>query len=149
MYWGLFANDGPTEDTGYEWKVVDNNGEELRYDNQAAEPVLTLERYGSRILLQEDEYATKLGNHLLAEARTYKDVVEKEGSSHPWWAFPEHQIRPHWSQQEAENFGRIQAVRLYCTHTVIARNGSTIISHEEDLAAQINDSSTYINRSAC
>jgi len=135
--WTLFGNEAPTEDVRYEFRVVDADGNELRYDPRATSVLISpvSHRYGQKI---DDEYwgesytdqeASELAQYLLYRATKYRTTVES-GTYDGTYKFPRHQLDYRWNEQRLQEIGAFETLRLYRIAIHVSHDGNEVAMSE-------------------
>lgn len=112
-----FSFTGEDEETVYKMYVVDEDGNELRFDRRVVPtyappppPYTTMaEVLATRCTERE---ATLVGRYLLARAASYRERVTTGGSPLDWVDFPRHHIEDRWTASQLEDFGTFTALAV-------------------------------------
>jgi hypothetical protein len=138
--WHLFASTTSTENTAYEFTVVDVNGDEFVYDGNAAEPVnsyLVNDRYGRATASDfTPKEQRKYGCFLLAKADEYRRTLKDRDRWHVDFSFPDHNIVRMWDRSTFESAGEFERLRLYEREIVLTSDGQEVLADERTLLVE-------------
>lgn len=142
--WQLYDNAGPTDATFYEMRVVDNNGNELRYDARAAHPIVgsISRRYarnmaGTGWAAYTENEAQIQGCYFLKQALEYRK--RDLSPAHPS-VVPRHQWDMKWTRQQLDNYAEFTSLRVYRVNVLVAENGTQLQSVSDSRIMEVNKS---------
>lgn len=133
--WHKFSEVRGTEKTEYSFRVVDGQGNELTYDEDA-----TLESGSVALALvrakMQNEFSpeknAETARWLLDRANTHRsDVLAQSPSRH--LAFPRHGFSNAWTATELRDYTAFTTVRLYRLDVAVDADGTAVTSYEETL----------------
>lgn len=131
-YTGTSSN--PT--TYYDVYVVDADGNELRYDGNAAPPAGTLIRFGRGIATEYSEpKATATADHLLDRGRSYRGRVESGRGVGPHVDFPPHALGDSWDAETLSAYDEFVTLRVYHVELHYTESGLAVDERDRTLAA--------------
>lgn len=137
-----FAEPTPEEQTYHEFRVVDEDGDEIRYDTRAIPPMqgtrtsalgsAMVNRYG-------DDRRLELAAFMLDNAREYRSDVEAGGPGGAERLQPPRYVdEERWTAAELSGHSRFESIRVY-RHTIVFSADSTEIeSKETSLELEVN-----------
>jgi hypothetical protein len=118
--WGLWGAIQPTEKIYYEIEVADARGTRLRYDQNAAPPILPTQLHElGKILIEPGKNGQRrdqLARFLLDRANAFRVERLAGGHSSPWGKFPVREFGTTWTRADLEACGpftRIVASKRY------------------------------------
>lgn len=146
MNWHKFSNPREPTEVRHEIRVVDADGNELRYDNEA-----TLAFNGVRMSAlhrqMREEYSEErnreVARFLLERAREYRTQVERgtprrgatwtEEGVRPSRAirFPAHGHTSTWTADQLSEYSEFVGIRLYRMEVVTSEDGTEVVSYTE------------------
>jgi hypothetical protein len=131
-YTGTSSN--PT--TYHDVYVVDAEGNELRYDGNAAPPAGTLIRFGRGIATEYDEpKARSTADHLLERGRAYRGRIEAGRGVGPHVDFPPHALGHSWTDESLSAYGEFVALRVYRVELHYTDSGLAVEERDQTLVA--------------
>jgi hypothetical protein len=101
--WGLWGVIQPTEKVYYELEVADARGNRLRYDQNAARPILPTQLHQLGEVFIESQSAPRreqLGRFLLSRANAYREKRLSDGDFSTWAKFPGREFGTTWTQSD-------------------------------------------------
>lgn len=139
-----FAEPTPEEQTYHEFRVVDEDGDEIRYDTRAIPPMqgTRTSTLGSAMVNRyDDERRLELAAFMVENAREYRADVEAGGPS------PAERLQPpryvddeRWTAADLAGLSAFESIRVY-RHTIVFSADSTEIeSKETTLQLEVNPS---------
>jgi hypothetical protein len=135
--WTLFGQEAPQNETRYEYRVADAEGNELLYDTRATGVLIgpVMDRYGRKSTVgywgetftpaEREQWE----RYLLSEARAYRDEVES-GAYDAEGEFPRHQLDYRWTQDRLEPYGEFVELRLYRVNIQLSETGENVQTNE-------------------
>lgn len=134
-HWQKFAQDYSEEETVYEIRAVDVNGNELHYDHRA-----TLSVDGVTIFIMQKELASDLprdekvrrSRFLLERANDYRTRVESRSPLH-YARYPPHGLDNFWTPARLEGYGEFVGIRVYELRVDTGDDGQQIEDVSEKL----------------
>jgi len=123
--------------------LVDAQGDELRYDGDAAPPAGTLIRFGRGIATEYDEpRARATAAHLLEEGRNYRGRIERGRGVDPHADFPPHALGYGWDRDLLAEYDEFVALRVYYVELRYTASGTAIEERDRTLVATYTDDGT-------
>jgi hypothetical protein len=144
--WGLVSGVEPTEKTFYEVRLAGPEGEEIRYDARAANPLggTIVRRYGKNMVSEYTQEETlTIGNYLLRNARDYREDLN-EGGEYIDLSVPRHQRDYKWETEKLEAVGEFQQIRVYWIKVQMSEDGTKILNRREKLRLSVNETEVVI-----
>ncbi|MFC6865474.1 hypothetical protein ACFQGE_18665 [Halomicroarcula sp. GCM10025817] len=149
-----FSNTWDQERVEYEFRVVDENGQELRFDAKS-----TLEFEGIRMSRLHHQMLTEyseeenrvVARFLLQSAREYRGELEAGGGRNSLvWSdggvklrhatnFPAHGHVTTWTPAELSQYGEFVGLRLYRVEIESSADGSEVVSQSEAVVFEYYD----------
>lgn len=141
--WHKFSHVPPAEQIEHEVRVVDANGNELRYDQRATWLVDGVSmRHGQEVLLNgESERQHEFARYLLEEAREYRVHLENR-SAVRLLRFPPHGTANTWVASELKAYDRFVAIRLYRMEIETSPDGTEIVGYSEEIIYEFSEEPT-------
>lgn len=129
-----FSQPTPEERTYHEFRVVDADGEEIRYDTRAIPPMQgtrTSSLGYSMIERYDDERRLELAAFMLKHAREYRANVEAGGPSAVERLQPPRYVdEERWTAADLAGLSMFESLRVY-RHTIVFSADSTEIESKE------------------
>ena len=137
-----FPEPTPEEQTYHELRVVDAEGDEIRYDTRAVPPMqgTRTSRLGRWMVERyDDQRRLEMAGFLLREAEEYRAALLTDGRR------PLERLQPpryvdeeRWTAAEVRELSRFESIRVY-RHTVVFSEDSTgIESKDTELRLEVN-----------
>ncbi|SFG71412.1 hypothetical protein SAMN04488063_2753 [Halopelagius inordinatus] len=153
--WHKFSDTWDEERIEYEFRVVDEEGNELRFDGKS-----TLAFHGIRMSLLHDRMTGEFtederreaAKFLLHSAREYRTELERnnprrglawtDGEIPPQQMihFPSHGHVSTWTPSLVENYSEFVGIRLYQMTIETSEDGSEVVSYSEEMVYEYDDS---------
>jgi hypothetical protein len=128
------ASSNPT--TYYQIYVVDESGDELRYDGDAAPPAGTLIGFGRGIATEYSEpKAESTAEYLLDHAITYRQRIRAGRGIEPYLDFPPHALGYGWDRETLAEHGEFVGLRVYHVELRYTESGLGIEERDRTLVA--------------
>lgn len=131
--WHKFSEIRPTEQTKYEIRVVDEAGNEIKYDNKATWKASGMAmRVVQNELLEETapDEKRETSQYLLRKAREHRAHLGDRSPSNAL-RFPPHATVNTWTAAELEAYDRFVGIRLYRMELETSRDGTEVTGYTE------------------
>ncbi|WP_135365003.1 hypothetical protein [Halosimplex halophilum] len=129
----------------YEIYVVDANGNELRYDGNAARPAGTLTRFGGGIATEySDAEAKSTAAYLLDRARRYRQRVRDGRGVRSHVDFPPHALGDRWDGETLARYDDFVGLRVYAVELRYEASGRSIDERDRTLVASLRREGEFI-----
>lgn len=131
----LYPRVEPTERKYYEIRVVDSNGQELKYDARALNLTTAtwLHRLPGDMQGYTDEQNQELERYLLQKARGYRQVVERGALRiATLLKFPSHQFGFRWTKAMLHRYAEFTEIRRYRVRAVLSTDGRRLIDKTDE-----------------
>jgi hypothetical protein len=138
--WHLYPGERSAEESFYELRVVDADGDELKYDARAAPPILAtpVKRLTTQMATEYTaEQRRRMGCYLLDRARSYRAEVG-EPSIGEAVKFPRHQFGFRWQPRHLDGIDRITAVRGYAVTVEVTPDGRELERYDAEPAFTVH-----------
>lgn len=130
--WHLFQHPTSEPYSYYELRIVDEKGNELKYDARAAPPTLaTPVNRDARLIASDTAISHDLACFYLDKAREYRDSIGKPAPAWEFLKFPRHQFGFEWDRTGVDSMGRFIAVRVYRVQHWTSTDGTEIRTRNE------------------
>lgn len=147
--WHKFSELRPTEQTHYQFRIVDASGNEIVYDDKAIWSVGGISmRFAHDQVLEgaTQEERDETARYLLSEAREYRAHLRDRSPAH-FLRFPPHGVGGTWSHSELEPYDRFVGIRLYRVEIATSADGTEIIDHSEEQVYEYTQNETETDAS--
>lgn len=127
-----FSGAGPEEAEFYHVYLADDDGDEIRYDARAAEPILNtrLDAYAGDVVNEQDnETRTQSASFLLQQARDYRSEIQSGRPLLTHFKFPRHEIDYGWQPTEISQYGPFVELRIYRITYSTTEDGKAVDSY--------------------
>lgn len=127
-----FSGAGPEHGEYYHIYVVDEGGNELRYDPRAVEPILNtrLDSFAEQLVTErsaaEREEAAAF---LLEHAQEYRREAATEPSVRTYAEFPRHERDYSWHDEDLGSYGAFSGLKIYHFEYQTTSDGTDVIGH--------------------
>lgn len=131
--------------TYYTIYVVDESGDELRYDGNAARPAGMLIKFGRGIATEYREPKAKsTAKYLLHRARTCQQHIENGRGTGHYLDFPPHALGYHWDGKTLAQYGDFVGLRVYYVEIWYTESGLDIEKRDRTLVATLTKHGKFI-----
>lgn len=141
--WHLYPGQQSQTETFYELRVVDAEGNELKYDARAVRPALAtpMRRYGKKMVADfTRNERRRFGCFLLDGAESYRDAVGHRQSVPYPLKFPPHQFGYQWTPERLNGIGEIRAIRDYRITVTLSEDGRLVRNYDEEMVLEVTES---------
>lgn len=138
--WHLYPEPLPQEQQYHEFRVVDAQGTELKYDARAAPPAIPtpMNRHAETLATEFDRSERQqAGCFFLQRADSYRGQVGNK-SFWRYAEFPPHQFGYEWTPERLDGLGPIVELRIYRVTQTISPDGTEIQSQTESQVYSLN-----------
>lgn len=135
-----FAEPTPEEQTYHELRVVDEDGQEIRYDTRAVPPVqgTRTSALGHRMVHRYDDgRRLELAAFLIREAEEYRESVLAGPRLHERLEPPRYVDEARWTPAAVGEMSSFETIRVYRHTVVFSADSTTIESRETALALEV------------
>lgn len=154
MAWHKFSKTWDQERVEYEFRMVDANGREVKFDEKstlAFETVRMVTLHDEMVNDYSAEKNEEIGRWLLESARTYRvDVMEHHPPRGLVWTdggiqlryltrFPAHGHVATWTPAELRQYDEFVGIRQYQMTIVTSEDGSEVVSYSEEMTFEYID----------
>jgi hypothetical protein len=140
-----YTGESSNPTTYYEIYVVDESGDELRYDGNAAPPAGFLARFATAITTDYSEPKAKsAAEYLLKRAIAYRQRIEDGRGVAPHVDFPPHALGDSWDEKTLARHGEFVALRIYRVELRYAESGLSVESRDRTLAARLTPDGEFL-----
>ncbi|WP_318568765.1 hypothetical protein [Salinigranum marinum] len=147
--WHKFSELRPTEQTHYQFRIVDASGNEIVYDDKAIWSVGGISmRFAHDQILEgaTQEERDEAARYLLSEAREYRAHLRDRSPGH-FLRFPPHGVAGTWSYSDVEPYDRFVGIRLYRLEIETSADGTEIVEHSEEAVYEYRLNETEMDAS--
>lgn len=136
-----FAEPTPEEQTYHEFRVVDADGDEIRYDTRAIPPMqgTRTSALGSAMVNRyDDERRLELAAFMLENAREYRAEVESGGPSAAERLQPPRYVdEERWTAADLADHSAFVSIRVYRHRIVFSADSTEIETRETTLQLEV------------
>lgn len=132
--WHKFPHAVDTDEVRYQIRIVDDAGQELRYDREAPFPNdgIRVKTLATRMATSYDQETNdEVAAYLLDKGREHRVTLANGGRFLRPVRFPPHGLDIGWEQIDMSQYGEFVGIRVYEMHYSTNEAGTEIISHEE------------------
>ncbi|MFC7008684.1 hypothetical protein [Halalkalicoccus salilacus] len=134
IHWHKFSEPREQEQTYYEFRVVDANGEEIPYDKTATLRVEGI-RMSKLTNAMIDEYSEEKNREIMAfllyRAEEHRDHTKQQSLIY-FASFPAHGMSGEWTETQLTEYAEFVGLRLYQVDIKTSDDGTEITAHEQD-----------------
>lgn len=126
-----FPTTGPEEETVHEFRMVDEDGNELLLDTRAVDPMppTRVSEIGRYVVHRYDEDTRReVASFVFEEAREYRRARESSGTVGTGVEYPRHEYGFEWTPELLAEYDRFVAVRVYEVEITMSEDGTEIAS---------------------
>jgi hypothetical protein len=133
--WHKFSEVRDTEQTEYAFRVVDADGAELMYDEDATLNTGSVALSLVRLRMQNEfspEKNAEVAQWLLDRANTRRTSVEAASPAR-FLSFPRHGMSNAWTTEKLAGYSEFTSIRLYQIDVTTSEDGTELTSYSETL----------------
>lgn len=138
MYWHKFSEPRPESQTHYEFRLVDTDGDELRYQTEATLAVdgVTLASLQRKMLTDYSrEKNERIARYLIQRAREHRQRVTTR-SPFRYLRFPPHGLIEGWDRETLARHSAFVGLRLYRVNLTTSADGTKVLSRSEEVVLE-------------
>jgi hypothetical protein len=119
--------------TQYQIRVVDEQGQEIRLDPRAVEPIRPHKITDVFAQDYSQDERDRTFRYIFEEARSYREYVQSRPPiRRSTLEFPDHDVNDRWTDSELEEYDAFTAVRIYKVEkTFINDNAEVVVEREQ------------------
>ncbi|SDM61745.1 hypothetical protein SAMN04487949_2276 [Halogranum gelatinilyticum] len=139
--WHKFSEVRDTEQTEYVFRVVDADGAELGYDDDATLEMGSVALTSIQLRMRTEftpEKNVEVAQWMLDRAAVHRADVEANSWTR-YLAFPRHGLSNSWTPATLEDYGEFTTLRLYRVDFTMSEDGSEVTSYSETLVYEYDE----------
>ncbi|SFK70591.1 hypothetical protein SAMN04487950_0688 [Halogranum rubrum] len=139
--WHKFSEVRDTEQTEYAFRVVDADGTELMYDEDATLNTGSVALSLVRLRMQNEfssEKNAEVAQWLLDRANTRRTSVEAASPAR-FLSFPRHGMSNAWTAEKLAGYSEFTSIRLYQIDITTSEDGTEVVAYDETLLYEYHE----------